>query len=271
MEWIGVNMNYDKLLESVIGVYKAPKKNLDALQSLFLMSLLVVVPLVFLGHEFSYIPADGILYAFMQILTYGFYLMAFVATVPFAMKVIQQTLKKDEASNLNFLSRLFSSNTLTYVMIVLSLTAFALLVFLPYGTGELLQTMGSSSNILATYTVFLMIAASIAFMYIMTKVIGVIVYAAANKHISMFDMFRMTKGHFLALTILVVATIVPVELVTQFILYGVSGLMKISDNLLYHSLIMLLQAFIRSNALLLQLYLMWTAVAGYMKDNKLIN
>lgn len=263
-------MNYEKLLEFAFSVYKAPRQSVDAVQTLFLKVLAPVTLLVFVGHVLGTIAPEGFGLIPYYVTSNMAYLLTFVVSVPYISAIIHQALKPGANEDNGFVSLLLSSTSWTISKMILVMAGIALLTLLPYLVGQALQVTGYDSNILASIVYILFASGLMVIFFTISRLMGAIVYSASGKSISLQDMFRVSNGHFLSFAIIIAVTIIPIELLTQILLYGLDGLVKYTPSLIIEYTTLILQAFVRACAFLIQMYLMWTAITLHMKNNKLL-
>ncbi len=265
---MAINMNYEKLLATVMGLYKVPTATVNTLQTAFVQSIALASIPIFIAYMLGVMPGLESLGFMTTVFSWALYLVAFLSAIPFATAVIRYQLGIPHQFALLDLSLQYIF--IDYAKLIGLLLVFTFIAFLPYGVAEALQMSGSTSNLLGAFKYALLIAAIGVFLYATVKLMGSLVITTAGKSISLPEMFKKASGHFLSLTIIILGTILPIELITQIISYGLSGLTNATDLAFVDTIINVLLALIRSTALMFQLYFTWTGVTAYLKENKLL-
>lgn len=261
-------MNYDKLLEFIWGIYKVPKSHLDQLQGLFVRTLAVAIVPVFAGFCLSLMLPEELLGSMTNLVVGLLYLLGFMLTIPYQLDVIRLCMKKAEPAP--FFRSLLSDSTIRYVTLLMAMLGAGAIAFLPYGVAEMLIVQGSNSNILSSFKYLFLIVAIVSVFYMFAKTFGIIASGVAEKDVSIGQMFANTKGHFLALAVILATTLLPLELVSHLITGSLSGLMEMGDSIVLDGIVMAFEAFVRTAVLLMQLYLLWRASTEYMMRNDLV-
>jgi hypothetical protein len=200
------------------------------------------------------------------------YFGAFVLFIPFQIKIVRLALKQPVTKSDNLIESATSGAGLVMIYLMLGVLAFSAIVLLPYGLASALVIMSGAavSNLLTAFKMLLLILGALTIFFAFTKNMGIVPATVSGKNIGFNEMFQKSKGHFMALSVLFFASILPIELVTQFIMYGLSGMTGIMDFVIFKYIVILIEAVVRTIGFLLQLYIMWTAVSLHLKTTKII-
>lgn len=266
-----VRMNYtdyEKQLLTALESYKAPHSSLDVLQTRFLTTLAILTGLLFLESIVSMASADTfgapVLFLGKTILV----ALTLFSLIPYSIMVIKLALKKEDGSG--FIESLGSPTGWMILRILGLLLIFSFIVLLPYFSAGYLEEQGSTSNLFVSFKILLLILAGLTIIFLLARVLGAIIAAVAGTETSIAEMFSKTRGHVLSIVLILIATLVPLELLTHIINYSLMGFLKMSESIAMQVLVALFQSFVRSVLILLQLYLLWTALSQYIKNQKLL-
>ena len=260
--------DYEQQLMTALTVYKIPKSNLDVLQGSFLTTLGLLTGVMLVSYLFGLIPVEELGGLLTMTIDLILFLLGIFFLVPFSIKVIRLSLVLPD--NSGFIDSIGSATGLMVLRFLGLLVMFSIIALLPYFMAGLLEESGSNSNILVTFKYVLFIAGMVAILFLVARVIGVIIATVAGRQVSFAEMFRKSQGHVLSILMIMFIALVPLEVIAMFIIYSLSGLLKLSSSYGVELFVCLVESVVRSSIFLLQIYMLWTALTQYMKTNKLL-
>lgn len=265
-------MNYDQLFGFIAGLYRISGNTLDQLQKTFLVTLLAVAIAFFASNLIVSDPQSG-LFNLTYLISLSLIGLAFALTIPFQLASIKTSL--DHKKQISLTETLSAPAISEYMIFFVAILGIAALALLPYAVAYKLVSVDldniqSTSNILLAIRMATLVAGLTALTYAVCKLIGSLVYYQNGNNFSLSDVFKKSQGHFIATLTVIVAMIVPVEIITQFIIHNIDGLKNIMSSSIVDISVLILQSFIRSIAFLLQIYYLMSGLTTYMKTVKLI-
>lgn len=261
-------MDYEKLLKSVLNVYKVPQAHIDALEPLFWRTLVMTTPLIYIKNLMGMFHLESMLGVVAYILYFILFAGIIIFYTPFQVNSIRLAAHQKPSTSFSFMREPEYSFLKKLLWLGLILIGVGCLSLLPYATSRFLIQAGSTSNIFTTFSTFLLLAGVGATLYIAVRTIGILVITALGKNISIADFFQLTHGDAKAMAMIIFLSILPPLLVAQLIEFSLDTLIQASNSIIFQLFMGLIQSTVRAAAYLVSLYIVWVSLTQYMEKEK---
>lgn len=224
------------------------------------------------GAAFQSIPGIVVI-PLALILGLGFILLFALLVLPYWMAVIRHS-ALGEKPGTHYLQELLRQDQIPTLVQLLKLTlmlaGFAIVILIPGILSTLLISLGSTSNILTTFSSLLYLMGFVVLIYAMLRVMPAMVMIILGQELDIAVAFEKSKGHVLSVIFLIALMAIPVMLIMMLLSTTIEQVAAVYQGTFLFYVIELLRSLVTSIGILLNLYLVWGALTEYMLKQKII-